>query len=258
MLSITSIYVDCKVVFQIGSESRSSYSDNYSRPRHFEFRLLQIGTYQFVASGDDPSNERLSRLKIIFTTQKFVYEYELPSRIPYAHEGQVLVTRMISVEVGSALLRFYPLFFFLTFSVGLSRLGSIFHGGGTGLQRYGGADAGGHEAVRLHRLPDSLSGPVALLRLRADGRRWFHARRTVDQSAASPGPHPPGSGQQTEISSEQFQQSFRQFVAVAVSGGQPHSALAAQTADHLHHSQRANFLLLALFIATSWRVHQEP
>ena len=112
MLSITSIYVDCKVVFQIGSESRSSYSDNYSRPRHFEFRLLQIGTYQFVASGDDPSNERLSRLKIIFTTQKFVYEYELPSRIPYAHEGQVLVTRMISVEVGSALLRFYPLFFF--------------------------------------------------------------------------------------------------------------------------------------------------
>jgi len=82
----------------IGSECRNSYPDSYSRPRHFEFRLLQIGTYQFVASGND-TNERLSRLKIIFTTQKFVYEYELPSRIPYAHEGQVLVTRMISVEV---------------------------------------------------------------------------------------------------------------------------------------------------------------
>ena len=85
-------------VWQIGSECRNSYPDSYSRPRHFEFRLLQIGTYQFVASGND-TNERLSRLKIIFTTQKFVYEYELPSRIPYAHEGQVLVTRMISVEV---------------------------------------------------------------------------------------------------------------------------------------------------------------
>lgn len=73
-------------------------ADSYSRPRHFEFRLLQIGNYQFVSSGSDP-NERLSRLKVIFTTQKFVYEYELPPRIPYAGEGQVLITRMISVEV---------------------------------------------------------------------------------------------------------------------------------------------------------------
>ena len=80
--------------------NKTAQSDSYSRPRHFEFRLLQIGMYHFVTSNstNDP-NERLSRLKVIFTTQKFVYEYELPPKIPYAHEVQILITRMISVEV---------------------------------------------------------------------------------------------------------------------------------------------------------------
>ena len=43
--------------------------------------------------------------------------------------------------------------------------GSILHCCRFGLQRYSGADVGRHTTVRIHRLPNPLSGPVALLRL---------------------------------------------------------------------------------------------
>lgn len=76
------------------------YPESYSRPRHFDFRSLQIGNYEFVPSDCKTSN-RLNRLKVIFTTQKFVYEYELAPKNAAAAEkaGQVFITRMISIEV---------------------------------------------------------------------------------------------------------------------------------------------------------------
>jgi len=51
------------------------------------------------AAKENESFDQISCLKVMFTAQKFVYEFELTPRISFVDDGQVLVTRIVSVEV---------------------------------------------------------------------------------------------------------------------------------------------------------------
>ena len=92
----------------------------------------------------------------------------------------------------------------LNFVLCVLATGAFFDGGRSGLLGYGVPTAGGHTAVCLRWLSNALSGPVALLRLRADGRERFYQWGAGYQSASPSRFNPAGSGQQAALSLEQF------------------------------------------------------